>query len=291
MRYIKADTFADAYREALDSVLNSPEYETSPRGMKIREVTNMQLEFNPMYPMYDNARRGSQSRYIAAELLWYFTGRNDIDFISKFAKFWEQLDNGDGTVNSAYGNLLFREFNLKGMTEWEWAFGSLAGDRDTRQAVVHFNKPDHKWKGNKDFVCTLNGTFQIRDGKLNFKVHMRSNDMVLGTATDVAFFCLLQQQMLSLLKPTYPNLELGTYVHEVDSMHIYERHFGLVEEMLASEFSRVSFPETDKDLISHSGRPHPKIVRMVESIMEGKEVAAERDPLLAWIANQINTKQ
>jgi len=39
----------------------------------------------------------------------------------------------------------------------------------------------------------------IRDNKLNFSVSMRSNDAILGTPTDVAFFCLLQQQMLKLL--------------------------------------------------------------------------------------------
>lgn len=289
MRYFKADSFAEAYRNALDAVLNSPEYETSPRDMKIREITNVQMEFNPALPLYDNLRRGSQNRYIAGELLWYFAGRKDIEFISKFAKFWEQLDNGDGTVNSAYGNLLFKEFNLKGMTEWEWAFNSLTSDKDTRQAVVHFNKPDHKWKGNKDFVCTLSGTFQIRDNRLNFKVHMRSNDMVLGTATDVAFFCLLQQQMLSLLKPTYPELELGSYIHEVDSLHIYERHFGLVEEMLAEDFVPYGFPETTKDLVNHSGYAHPKVVRMIEHILNGEKMPSENDPLFEWIRAKIDS--
>jgi len=289
MRHFKAQGFGSVYKIALDEVLNSPTYETEPRGMKIREITNAFLEFDPSYPMYENERRSSQFKYIGAELLWYFTGRKDTEFITKFAKFWDQIKNKDGTVNSAYGNLLFKEFNLHGKTEWEWAFDKLTEDKDTRQAVVHFNKPNHKWDGNKDFVCTLSGTFQIRENKLNFKVHMRSNDMVLGTATDVAFFCLLQQQMLSLLKPTYPDLELGSYIHEVDSLHIYERHFDLVEGMLKSDFVDVAFPEFSIDLINHRGIAHHRLNEMVEEIMTKKVMKVQKDGILEWIRTQINT--
>ena len=288
MRHFKGKTFAESYEKALDAVLNSPEHESAPRDMKIREITNAYLEFDPKWPMYSNDRRSSQCKYIAAELLWYFTGRNDTSFITKFAKFWDHIKNDDNTANSAYGNLLFKEFNLHGTTEWEWAFDKLTEDKDTRQAVVHFNKPDHKWKGNKDFVCTLSGTFQIRDNKLNFKVHMRSNDMILGTATDVAFFCLLQQQMVSLLRPTYPDLELGTYIHEVDSLHIYERHFSLADEMLKKVFVGCKFPDLGKDLISYNGTSHVKLNQMVEEIMTNTEMKVQKDEILEWIRTQIN---
>lgn len=288
MKYFKADSFAEAYQAALADVYHHPEYETSPRDMRIRESTNVQLEFDPGLSLYHNQRRSSQFRYIAAELLWYFAGRKDAEFISRFAKFWQGLDNGDGTVNSAYGNLIFKEFNLNGLTEWEWLIGILSSDKDTRQAVIHFNKPDHKWPGNRDFVCTLSGTFQIRKDRLNFKVHMRSNDMVLGTPTDVAFFCLLQQQVLKLLQPIYPKLQLGTYVHEVDSLHIYERHFSLVEEMLGHEFCADGLPAIGVDLVDREGRAHAAINRMISSIESGTEIGPETDSLLEWIRTQIH---
>jgi hypothetical protein len=45
--------------------------------------------------LYDNQRRGSQLRYISAEFLWYFLGRNDVEFIKKYASFWETIQNED----------------------------------------------------------------------------------------------------------------------------------------------------------------------------------------------------
>ena len=289
MKYYKADTFAAAYQAALYDVFHTPEYETCPRDMEIREWTNVQLEFNPRHSLYSNLRRSSQLRYIAAELLWYFSGRNDVGFISRFAKFWESLDNGDGTVNSAYGHLIFKEPNQYGRTEWDWLMNSLLADQDTRQAVIHFNKPSHQRDGNRDFVCTLTGTFQIREDRLNLKVHMRSNDMILGTPTDVAFFCLLQEQVLSLLKDKYPSLRLGTYVHEVDSLHIYERHFGLVDEMLMGEFKPLSMPTIGDDLVALGGSPSPIVLGMINEIEKMGRLSQPTDPLFNWIASQINT--
>jgi len=291
MKYYKADTFAAAYQAALSDVFHSPEYETCPRGMRIRECTNVQLEFNPRYPLYENDRRSSQFRYIAAELLWYFSGRRDTAFISRFAKFWESIDNGDGTVNSAYGHLLFGEPNEHGYTEWDWLMESLCNDPDTRQAVIHFNKPSHKREGNRDFVCTLSGTFQIRDGRLDLKVHMRSNDMILGTPTDVAFFCLLQEQVLSLLKRVYPDLKIGTYVHEVDSLHIYERHFGLVSGMLETPFDPTCFPQIGDDLVTVTGAPSKYILSMISQIESGQPLPRYEDGLFNWISTQINTTE
>ena len=201
MRTYRGDTFADVYEKALRDTLENPDYTSKPRGMEIKEICNAALVIDdPYFPLYENEKRSSQFKYIAGETIWYFTGRKDIDFISKYSKFWSQLDNGDGTVNSAYGNLIFNEPLSDGRNQYQWALDSLIEDKDSRQSIIHFNKPSHQWKGNKDFVCTLNGIFQIRDNRLNFTVDMRSNDLILGTATDVAFFCLLQQQMLKHLK-------------------------------------------------------------------------------------------
>jgi thymidylate synthase len=292
MRTYKGETFAEAYERVLKDVYNNPEFESSPRGMKIKEVTNAALVIeDPAYPLYENKRRSSQLKYIGAELLWYFSGRNDVDFIEKFAKFWRDIENGDGTVNSAYGNLLFNEINEHGYTQWEWAYDSLINDKDTRQAIMHFNLPKHQIDTNKDFVCTLTGVFQIRNNKLNFTVDMRSNDLILGTPTDIAFFCLLQQQMLNLLRKKYPKLQLGSYTHIVHSIHLYERHFNLVKEMLNEKFFETGFPSLHENLIDRKGNAHPVINTLCKQIDEGVKTLRHdfhNDKLVSWIIDAVN---
>jgi thymidylate synthase len=287
MRIYEDETFADVYQTALNDVFYNPEYTTAPQSLKIKEVTNAALVIqDPRYSLYENKRRSSQFKYIAGELVWYFTGRNDTKFISSFAKFWNSIDNGDGTVNSAYGNLIFKERNEYNYTQYLWALESLANDRDSRQAILHFNKPSHQWKNNKDFVCTLTGIFQIRDNRLNFTVDMRSNDLILGTPTDVAFFCLLQEQMYNHLKSYYPRLEMGTYTHIVHSLHIYERHFNLVEDMLKHKFKQMSFPEMKESFINPLGKPLEKL-KLIESAIMNNSNLVDDDPLHNWIINAI----
>jgi thymidylate synthase len=288
MRVYKGNTFADVYQTALTDVINNPEFITSPRGMKIKEVTNAALVIeNPRFSLYQNSRRSSQFKYIGAELVWYFTGRNDIKFISPFAKFWEYLDNGDGTVNSAYGNLIFNLKNSDGFNQYEWALNSLIQDKDSRQAILHFNRPEHQWEGNKDFVCTLNGIFQIRNNQLNFTVDMRSNDLILGTPTDIAFFCLLQEQMFQHLRKHYPKLEMGTYTHISHSLHVYEKHFTLVDEMLKHQFKPLCFPEMREFIIDPKGNPLSGIIELEKAITVNDTNITNDDPLYAWISYSI----
>ena len=254
----KGNSFAEVYRDLLIDLTENPEYICSPRDQKIKESLNVCLEIeDPKLCLYKNDKRSSQLKYIAAELVFYFSGRNDLAYIEKYAKFWKDIANEDGTVNSAYGYLLFNLKNEHGKTQWEWAHDSLVKDKDSRQALMHFNMPMHQFDGNKDFVCTLNGIFHIRDNKLNFTLMMRSNDVILGLPTDVAFFCILQQQMLNLLQYKYPELELGTYTHMVNSMHLYERNFKIVEEMLQERFIPEANAELKCDLITDKGNMTP----------------------------------
>ena len=288
MRTYRGETFAQAYELALSDIINDPQYTSSPRGMKINEVSDAALVIeDPSFCLYDNSRRSSQFKYIAAELVWYFTGRKDADFITPYAKFWDQIKNKDGSVNSAYGNLIFTEELSDGRNQYRWALDSLIQDKDSRQAILHFNKPDHQWNGNKDFVCTLNGIFQIRDNKLNFTLDMRSNDLILGTPTDVAFFCLLQMQMLEHLRKYYPELEMGTYTHIVHSLHIYEKHFDLIKDMLNHQFGPMSFPDMREFIISPEGIPLDCIKQIETAIVEGKDIPVHDDPLHDWITTAI----
>lgn len=88
---------------------------------------------------------------------------------------------------------------------WDWKRDLLAV-RDTR-----------------DFPCTVFLTGHVRNGKLEFITHMRSNDVWWGLTYDIAQFCMLHVTVAQLL-----GLEAGTYTHVVDSLHLYERDLGWV---------------------------------------------------------------
>lgn len=286
MKIYQDKDFSAIYQQSLSDLMQAPEYETRPRDLSIKENTNTTLILeNPLSCLYQNPVRSSQKKYIAAELLWYFMGRNDVEFIKKYAKFWESIQNEDGTANSSYGNLLFTKKNRFGLTQYEWAINSLLKDKDSRQAILHFNLPEHQYSTNKDFVCTMYGIFQIRDNRLNFSVFMRSNDVIWGLPTDVAFFAVLQCQALSHLRKTYPDLQLGTYSHLANSFHIYEHHFDVVNRMLGKEFVAEKIPQLDENFICADGKPTAGLSVLFNHIEDDANLF--EDPLFKWIITNI----
>lgn len=224
---LSESTFAKGYKDLCTAIFYTPEHEVGPRGQMTREIRNVQLKItDPLSNLFTSQIRTPVYRYLAGELIWYFEGSNLLSGISNYSSFWNKLVNPDNyTVNSAYGHLIFKTKNEHGIIEWTWAYDSLIKDKDTRQAIIRFNKPEHSFEGNKDFVCTLNGIFHIRKDRLYLTINMRSQDMWFGIPYDFPFFSLLLQQMRLHLLWKYPKLQLGDLTMQIASAHIYERNF------------------------------------------------------------------
>lgn len=247
-------TTSDAYVGSLTDVWHNAEYKCAPRGMPIRECLDYSFVVeNPTsepIKTFDEERNATIADYTSKEMELYYSGSNSAKDFGEASKFWLKLANPDGTVNSGYGYLIFKnkshgnhqfehevepKYALSTQymrTPWEWALASLKRDKDTRQALVRFSLPEHAWLGNKDFTCTTHANFLIRDNKLSLSVVMRSNDLVKGTAYDMPFFCSLLDKMLVDLKDTYPDLKKGHYYHMSHSSHIYEKDEQVVLKML-----------------------------------------------------------
>jgi thymidylate synthase len=67
-----------------------------------------------------------------------------------------------------------------------------------------------------------------REGRLHLIVQMRSNDVVWGLPYDIFLFTMLQEMLALRL-----GLGLGVYIHSVGSLHLYEKHFKLAENVLS----------------------------------------------------------
>jgi len=285
----RENTYAELYRELITQLLGYPEYVNSPRDQKVNEITNVTMHLtNPLSNMFKNAARDIPKKYLAAELLWYFSGRNDLTFIQKYASFWSKITNEDDTLNSAYGNLIFnKRDNGDDESQWKWAYDSLVKDKDTRQALIHFNRPEHQFRGNKDFVCTLNGMFLIRDNKLHFSTIMRSNDVYFGLTFDLPFFTLLQQQMYRHLKPVYPELELGTYTQFDVSLHAYERNFKTLKSMLENDFEEDNTPELDIDMVTEEGEMTEEVASLLIAVEEKQDFTSD-SKFLNWLFGNVS---
>ena len=249
MRHITSLSTSEAYLTALKEVWFKPDFYCAPRGQKIREV--MDYSFTVLHPdanpivTQDKKRNKVIMDYTQKEMELYNSCSNRVEDFAKASKFWNKIANPDGTINSAYGYLIWNnksygnprfetdtKYELCRRTPWTYCVEALKLDKDTRQAVMKFSLPGHHWIGNKDQVCTLHGNWLIRDDKLYLSVVMRSGDLFIGTVYDVPFFVSLMDKMIDELKITYPDLTKGSYSHTTHSLHIYEKDETNILKML-----------------------------------------------------------
>lgn len=187
------------------------------------ELTNVQFTLTNL----DNnivSIRGISPSYLCGELLWYFMGMNNLDFIARFSKFWTHISDDGETSNSAYGYIMRYKF---GFDQIEKVIEQLTIDPFSRRAVINLNTPNEHMIDTKDEPCTIALQFMIRDGRLDCTAIMRSNDIWLGTPYDVAFFTELQKYIAKRLCVKY-----GWYTHFATSLHAYGRDLDKLQNML-----------------------------------------------------------
>lgn len=277
------ENFTQAYYALVNSTYNGFDYETAPRGMKIRE--NLFASFvitNPRDRLLYVPERNFPLDYVMAEILWYISGNNKTEWIANYSSFWKNISDDGVTANSAYGARIFKNHPYQvanwqdgdlplepgaSFTQWEYVKQELTKDPDSRRAVIHIRQPQDSYMAVKDVPCTLNLQFFIRDSKLHLVVQMRSNDLILGTALDVPAFTFMQEMMALEL-----GLELGFYYHTSNSMHVYERHYKMCEDILANAGTN---PLVATSMPPLPGKPPIDILMVHESAARAATTADE----------------
>jgi thymidylate synthase len=192
------------------------------RGLKTKELKNVSFMLKDPTNCVCTALKPVDRVYLFSELLWYLSGDTSSKVISLYASLWKEISDAEGQVNSNYGYTLFHE------NQFAFMIDMLSQDRYSRKAVASLNLPEHKLNM-KDFPCTMFMQLYIRNDYLNMSVFMRSNDLIYGTRYDIVFFSLVLQLAYLILKKKYANLKLGFMHHFATSLHVYEKHYLIID--------------------------------------------------------------
>lgn len=242
--------FTDCYIDLLKLVYENPDFEAAPRMQKIKEKLGVTFKItNPRDRVPTVFGRDFSTPYMVAELLWYLSGNNKTEWISRYSAFWKNISDDGETANSAYGARLFFE-NQKiadgRFVQKDYVINELRKDRDSRRAVMHIRVPSDSLDAKLDMPCTLTLQFFIRDEKLHMVTSMRSSDLIFGIAYDIPAFTIFQELIANEL-----GVDVGDYIHTSNSLHIYERHFAMVEKILQSK--------EDSQALAWQTGPMPKL--------------------------------
>lgn len=177
---------------------------------------------NPRARLSVSAQRGRIFSAVG-ELLWYLSGTADKDQIVYYISHYAKSADPDAEIaQGAYGPKLFA---YEGDNQVERVIATLKRKPDSRNAVIQIFNHHELESGLASCTSTLQ--FVIRDHRLNLMTTMRSNDAYFGLPHDIFCFTMLQELVARSL-----GIELGTYVHSVGSLHVYEEKIDPVRRYL-----------------------------------------------------------
>lgn len=223
----KANT---VWQDTLKRVYETGE-DQEPRGMKTKEIEGSGYGPIPMPAYIDLVDRKVNAKFMHREAAWIISGNNRLAFLTEVLKSYANYSDNGVTLEGAYGPKVIDQLN--------YVVDSIQADNSTRQAVINIWR--ERPRPSKDIPCTLSMQFLMRkrkDGtnRLDMITTMRSNDIVLGYTFDVYTFSMVANSVRLLLKERGIDIPLdedGSYGNlyvNPGSLHVYERHYGNVED-------------------------------------------------------------
>jgi len=165
---------------------------------------------NPKNNIINNKERKFNKDYAEFEWQWYLSGNKNAIEISKKAKIWLKCMDKYGEVNSNYG------YQWNKGKQIDYVIKELRNNKNSRRASISIYDAKNRDNFENDTPCTYAINFNIIDNKLNMSVMMRSNDLWFGFCNDQYCFSKLQQLIAKKL-----NMQIGTYYHFTNNLHLY----------------------------------------------------------------------
>ena len=172
--------------------------------------------------------------YIKKELAWYNSQICNVNAISgKVPEAWKMAANDYGQINSNYGNIIYSD---KYHHQFGRVLDELLTNIDGRRATMIYTRPsiweEYNEDGKNDFICTNAVTYYIRNRRLDAVVQMRSNDVVYGYKNDYAWQQYVMKKLIEDINAQRADDDqiFKGFMHwQVQNLHVYERHFDLVQ--------------------------------------------------------------
>lgn len=224
---VEADTLDDLMRQAVAQLLASGDRPdvSQTRGENV-EALGARLQLNNPRARLSRTESRRKVPTAVAELAWYLSGSDSAAAIQPWIHKYSDEAEPDGRVHGAYGPRLFgADVNA----QFDRVVEMLRRAPGTRRAVIAiFDRHDNYGDRKKDVPCTCTLQFLCRNNCLHMVTSMRSNDAVLGLPHDVFTFTMLQEVAAREL-----DLELGVYIHQAASFHVYDANLATAESFLA----------------------------------------------------------
>jgi len=164
------------------------------------------------------------------EIFWIYQKQSSslTDAREMSINWWDEWDIGDGTIGQRYGRTIGK-YQLM-----DKLLSGLLKDPFGRRHIINMYQYSDLEETKGLYPCAYEMMFSVRrdNGRLVLDMSMvqRSNDYIVA-----GYINKIQYVALQMMVAKHCNYELGKFCHLVQNLHIYDRHFDAVFEILNKE--------------------------------------------------------
>jgi len=230
---IKADQY---YIDNMKKIMSEGTLDENPRP-KYEDGTPAHSKFiTQVFEEYDldkgefpiTTLRNTATKMGIKEILWiYQLQSNKLEDLRQMGvDWWDNWDIGDGTIGQRYGATV-RRYDL--MIK---LLDMLRNNPFSRRHIINLFQEHDLNETEGLFPCAYETMWSVRNVNgvyyLDLTMNQRSNDYIVA-----GYINKIQYVALQMMVASHLGYKVGKFCHYVQNLHIYDRHFPAVEELLA----------------------------------------------------------
>ena len=185
------------------------------------------------------------------EILWIYQKQTSSLKVAREMgiNWWDEWNIGDDTIGRRYGSTIGKYALMDGL------LGGLMKDPFSRRHIMNMYQYTDLNETKGLYPCAYETIWSVRkvDDKLclDLTLIQRSNDYLVAS-----YINKIQYVALQMMVAKHCGFEVGKFCHLVQNLHIYDRHFDAVTELINKEPLKDNYPFiellTDKNFYDYT---------------------------------------
>jgi thymidylate synthase len=231
----KADKY---YLQNINNIMSDGSWDENPRPKYIDGTPAYSKFITGVFEEYDISKeeypiptlRTTAIKTGIKEILWIYQRQSaSIDIAREMGiNWWDEWNIGDGTIGQRYGRTIAK-YQLM-----DKLLNGLLKDPFSRRHIINMYQYSDLEETKGLYPCAYETIWSVRKGNesliLDLTLIQRSNDFITA-----GYINKIQYTALLMMVAKHCNYQVGKFCHLVQNLHIYDRHFEAVNEILSKK--------------------------------------------------------
>ena len=236
----KADKY---YIQNLSKIMSEGSWDENPRPKYSDETPAHSRFITQVFEEYDISKgefpittlRNTAIKTGIKEILWIYQKQSSSLEVAREMgiNWWDEWDIGDGSIGQRYGRTINRYQLMNKLLV------GLIDDPFGRRHIINMYQYSDLQETPGLYPCAYETIWSVRkvgeDKVLDMTLIQRSSDYLMANAINKGQYLALQMMVAG-----HCGYKVGKFCHMVQNLHIYDRHFDYVSELLKNETTNIS---------------------------------------------------